>query len=165
MMETVFNLIYVLCDLLAIGFGAKALFWLLSGELRHKSAVLFLRSVLAASIIGLFFPSHHLPSSHGISMLSVYVSGASILAWRKFHLVGIWYSVFALSTTVILYLSVLVAIAQVLRTSSPFTALGLLAQSSSILALTHYIVIAFFTVLGVLAVKGRAKKTAAGEQK
>ncbi len=71
MMETVFNLIYVLCDLLAIGFGAKALLWLLSGELRHKSAVLFLRSVLAASIIGLFFPSHHLPSSHGISNAGV----------------------------------------------------------------------------------------------
>jgi hypothetical protein len=152
----VFNLVYVLCDLLAVGFGAKVLFWLLSGELLHNSTVFFLRSVLAASIIGLFLPSHHLPKTHAVSMLSVYVSGVAILAWKRFHLVGAWYSIFALSTTVILYFSVLVAIAQPLLASSPFAVLVPL-RSKSCLALTQYFVMALFAGLAILAVKGRAK--------
>jgi len=151
----VFNLVYVLCDLLAVGFGAKVLFWLLSGELLHNSAVFFLRSVLAASIIGLFLPSHHFPT-HAVSMLLVYVSGTAILAWRKFHLVGTWYSIFALSTSVILYLSVLVAIAQATRASSPFAALDPV-HSNPTLALSQYIIMILFAGLTILAVKGRAK--------
>jgi len=152
----VFNLVYLLCDLLAVGFGARVLFWLLSGELLHNSAVFFLRSVLAASIIGLFLPSHHLPRTHAVSMLSVYVSGVAILAWKRFHLVGAWYSIFALSTTVILYFSVLVAIAQATRASSPFAALDPV-HSNPTLALSQYIIMILFAGLTILAVKGRAK--------
>ena len=95
MIEIVFTFVYFLCDLFAIGLGAKVLFWLLSGELLENAAVHFLRLVLATSIVGLLFPSHHLPYTRGISMLSIYVSGASILAWRKFHLTGIWYRIFS----------------------------------------------------------------------
>jgi hypothetical protein len=154
-MASLFNLVYVLCDLLAVGFGAKVLFWLLSGELLHTSAFFFLRCVLAASIIGLFLPSHHFPTTHAVSMLSVYVSGVAILAWKKFLLVGTWYSIFALSTTVILYLSVLVAIAQAIRASSPFSVL-VPVHSNSTLALSQYIVMALFAGLAILAVKSRA---------
>jgi hypothetical protein len=155
---SLFNLVYVLCDLLAVGFGAKVLFWLLSGEVQHNSAVFFLRSVLAASIIGLFLTPHHFPTTHAVSMLSVYVSGLAILAWKKFHLVGAWYSIFALSITVILYLSVLVAIAQASRVSSPFTVL-VPEHTNSRLALSQYIVMTLFVGLGILAVKGRARNS------
>ena len=151
-----FNLVYVLCDLLAVGFGARVLFWLLSGEVLHSSVVYFLRSVLAASIIGLFLTSHHFPTTQVVSMLSVYISGLAILAWKKFHLVGTWYSIFALSITVILYLSVIVAIAQPLDASSPSAVLVPLLSNST-LALTQYIVMALFAGLAILAVKGRAK--------
>jgi hypothetical protein len=158
MIEIVFTFVYFLCDLFAIGFGAKVLFWLLSGELLENAAVHFLRLVLATSIVGLLFPSHHLPYTHGISMLSVYVSGVSILAWRKFHLTGIWYRIFSLSTTVILYLSVLVAIAQFHGASSPFLVLAPV-RSKPVFALMQYIVMALFAVLAMLAFRGRAKKT------
>jgi hypothetical protein len=161
MIEIVFTFVYFLCDLFAIGFGAKVLFWLLSGELLENAAVHFLRLALATSIVGLLFPSHHLPYTHGISMLSVYVSGASILAWRKFHLKGLWFRIFSLSTTVILYLSVLEAIAQFHGASSPFLALAPV-QSKPIFALMQYIVTALFAVLAMLALRGRAKQSAAG---
>lgn len=163
MIEIVFTFVYFLCDLFAIGIGAKVLFWLLSGELVENAAVHFLRLVLATSIIGLLFPAHHLPYTHGISMLSVYVSGASILAWRKFHLMGIWYRIFSLSTTVILYLSVLVAIAQFHGASSPFLALAAV-QSMSVFALVQYIVMSSFAVLAMLAFRGRANRTARGRE-
>jgi hypothetical protein len=151
-----FNFVYVLCDLLAVGFGAKVLFWLFSGEVLHNSTIYFLRSVLAASIIGLFLPSHYFPTTQAVSVLSVYISGLAILAWKKFHLMGTWYSIFALSITVILYLSVIVAVAQPLVASSPSTVLAPL-HSNSTLALTQYIVMALFAGLAILAVKGRAK--------
>jgi hypothetical protein len=154
--SSLFNVAYVLCDLLAVGFGAKVLFWLLSGEVLHNSSVYFLRSVLAASIIGLFLTSPHFPTTQAVSMLSVYVSGLAILAWRKFHLMGTWYAIFALSITVILYLSVVVAIAHPLVASSPSTDLVPL-HSSSTLALTQWIVMALFAGLAILAAKGRAK--------
>ena len=163
MIEIVFTFVYFLCDLFAIGFGAKVLFWLLSGELLENAAVHFLRLVLATSIVGLLFPSHHLPYTRGISMLSIYLSGASILAWRKFHLTGIWYRIFSLSTTVILYLSVLVAIAQFHGALSPFLALAPV-QSEPVFALMQYIVMASFAVLAMLAFRGRAKKTGTEER-
>jgi len=150
------DLVYILCDLLGVGFGANVVLRLLHGELLHNSAVFFLRSVLAASIIGLFLPSHHSPATHAVSMLSVYVSGVAIVAWKKFHLVGAWYSVFALSTTVILHLSVLVAIAPATRASSPFAVL-VPVQSNPTLALSQYIIMTLFAGLTILAVKGRAK--------
>ena len=159
MIEIVVTSVYFLCDLFAIGFGAKVLFWLLSGELLESAALHFLRLVLATSIIGLSFPSHHLPYTYGISMLSVYVSGASILAWRKFHLTGVWYRIFSLTTTVILYLSVLAAIAQFHSVSSPFLALAP-ALSKSVFTLLQYVIMALFGVLAMLALKGRAKTSA-----
>ena len=163
MIEIVFTFVYFLCDLFAIGFGAKVLFRLVSGELLENAAVHFLRLVLATSIVGLLFPSHHLPYTHGISMLSVYVSGASILAWRKFHLTGIWYRIFSLSTTAILYLSVLVAIAQFRSISSPFLALAP-AQSMSVFALIQYIVMVSFAILAILVLRDRAKSGHSGRE-
>jgi hypothetical protein len=146
--ESFLTFIYTLIDLVAIGSGAKVIFSLLGGDLLEKTAALFLRAVLATSITGLLFPSQHLPSTHGISLLSVYVSGAAILAWRKFRL--------ALSTTMVFCLSVLVAIAQVFGILTPFTAL-VPHQSDSVLTLTQHIVIVSFAMLGILTTRGRAK--------
>ena len=156
MIESFLTFVYFLFDLVAIGSGARVIFSLLSGNLLEKTSVLFLRAVLATSVIGLLFPSQHLPSTHLISFLSVYVSGAAILAWRKFHLVRLWYSVFALSTTMVLCLSVLVAVAQLFGTPTPFRALAP-ERSDSVFALTQHIVIVSFTMLGILAMRGRAK--------
>lgn len=150
----IMTFIYDLCDLVAIGTGATVLFGLLTGELLQKWAVVFLRFVLATSVIGLLFPFPHLLLSQReeISMLTVYASGVPILAWRRFHLVGVWRPVFALSATLVLYLSVLGAISQAFSHVSLFNAL-VLRQFKSPIFITHVIVMLLFVVLGIVAAR------------
>jgi hypothetical protein len=96
---TVLRFVYVLCDLLAIGVGTNVLFWLLCGDVADKSIVHLVRYIFAMGVMGLLFPTHHLPSPHRIFVLFMCMSGALILAWPKVHLGGLWYSIFALCTT------------------------------------------------------------------
>jgi len=146
--------VYDICNLVAIGTGAAVLFGLLTGALLQKWAVLFLRYTLATSVIGLLFPFPPLLLSQReeISILSVYASGVAILAWRKFHLVGAWRSVFALSATIVLYLSILGAISQAFRHVPLFNAL-VLTQFKSPIFITHVLVMLLFVVLGIVAAR------------
>lgn len=66
---TVLRFVYVLCDLLAIGVGTNVLFWLLCGDVAYKSIVHLVRYIFAMGVMGLLFPTHHLPSPHRISVL------------------------------------------------------------------------------------------------
>lgn len=104
------------------------------------------------SVIGLLFPFSRLllTQREEISMLAVYVSGVAILAWRRFRLVGVWRPTFALSTTIVLYVSVLAAIAQAFRHVSLFNALAL-AQFKSLIFIKHVAIMLVFVVLGAVA--------------
>lgn len=72
--------LHVLLVLLAIGSSGVVLKGLLTRDLIEASAVRFFRCSLAASLAGLPFPFHHLTETQKASMLSVYASGAAILA-------------------------------------------------------------------------------------
>ena len=73
------------------------MFGLLTGELFETWAAFFLKYTLVTSAIGLFFPLHDFMLVKSCSMLSIFVSGMAILAWRMSHLSGIWRSIFALN--------------------------------------------------------------------
>jgi hypothetical protein len=113
-MLNILTFINIALVLTAIVSGTKVLVGLLTGELFDKWAVLFLKCSLVASVAALLFQFHHLLPVQKASMLSVYTAGIAILAWRKYHLAGIWQPVFALSTAIVLYLNVLVAVTQIL---------------------------------------------------
>jgi hypothetical protein len=122
------------------------------GSLLDKWAVLFLRCNLAASVTWLLLPFHHFEPMHWVSMLSVYLSGAVILAWHKYHLTGVWRSIFAMATTIVLYLNVLVAIALVFKQISPVNVM-VPAQSALAFLVMQLAVMVVFVVLGAGAVK------------
>jgi hypothetical protein len=143
---------YTVCDLVAIGAGTKVLFGLLAGQLIEKWAVLFLRCTLAASVIGLFFSLDDFGLVQRCSMLAVYVSGVAILAWRRFHLSGVWHSIFALTITTVLYLNVIVAIDQVFEQMFRFTKLAP-AQFELTSRATQCVVMVLFAVIGIVAAK------------
>ena len=149
---SILRFVYAVCDLLAIGAGTIVLFGLFTGELIDKWAALFLKCALAASVTGLLFPLHDFTLVERCSMLSVYVSGMAILAWRKFHLSGVWRSIFALTITIVLYLNVVVAIDQVFEQMSLFTGLAP-AQSELTLRATQFLAMLLFAVIGIVAVK------------
>lgn len=149
---SILRFVYAACDLLAIGAGTIVLFGLLTGELIDKWAALFLKCTLATSVTGLLFPLHDFTLVQRCSMLSVYVTGMSILAWRKFHLSGVWCSIFALTITVVLYLNVVVAIDQVFDQMSQFMGLAP-TQSEPTARTTQFLVLVLFAVIGIVAVK------------
>ena len=149
---SILRFVYAVCDILAIGAGTIVLFGLFTGELIDKWAALFLKCALAASVTGLLFPLHDFTLVEICSMLSVYVSGMAILAWRRFHLSGVWRSIFALTITIVLYLNVVVAIDQVFEQISLFTGLAP-AQSEQTFRATQFIVMLLFAVVGIVAVK------------
>ncbi len=113
MMLNILTFINIALVLTAIVSGTKVLVGLLTGELLDKWAVLFLKCSLVASVAALLFQFHHLLPVQKISMLSIYISGIAILAWRKHHLVRIWRQVFVVSTTIVLCLNVLVVVTQI----------------------------------------------------
>lgn len=154
------TLVYVACDLLACGTGTAVLFGLLTGALFEKCAADFLRFALVASVIGLLFPYPHmlLTQRQELSMLTVYLSGVVIVAWRKFHLAGAWRSAFVLSATLVLYLSVLAAIAQVFR-HTPLPNVMALAQLKSPTLIAHTVFLLLFLVLGVVAAREFRRST------
>ena len=143
---------YAACDLFAIGAGTIVLVGLLTGELLDKWAVLFLKYTLVASVTGLFLPSDDFTLMKSCSMLSVFVSGMAIVAWRMFRLSGIWRSIFAFTITVVLYLNVVGAINQAFEQMSPFTGLAP-AQSELTSRATQLLVMLLFAAIGIVAVK------------
>ena len=149
---SILRFVYAVCDLFSIGAGTIVLLGLLTGELIAKWAALFLKCALATSVTGLFFPLHDLTLVQRCSMLSVYGSGMAILAWRKFHLSGVWCSIFAFTITIVLYLNVVVAIDGVLEQMSRFTGLAA-AQSEQTFRATQFLVMLLFAVIGIVAVK------------
>src|ERR1700756_4712374 len=157
---SILRFVYAVCDLFAIGAGTIVLFWLFTGELIDKWAARFLKCALATSVTGLLIPFddftliplHDFTLLERCSMLSTYGSGIAILAWRKFHLSGVWRSIFALTITTVLYLNVVVAIDQVFKQMSRFTGLAP-AQSEQTSRATQFLVMLLFAVIGIVAVK------------
>jgi hypothetical protein len=152
MIVSILTFIYFGLELIAIGTGAMALYGLLTGILLNKWAVLFLKCSLAASVTALLVPSSHFTLTRGGSMVSVYLAGVAIWAWHKFHLTGVWRSIFALSTTLILYLNIVVSITQVFKQISLFNP-SILAQLDLPFLATQSVALVIFVVLGIVAVK------------
>jgi hypothetical protein len=152
MILSILRFTYVACDLITIGAGAVVLFGLLTGELVDEWTTLFLRYTLATSVTGLLFPFHSFTLVQSCSMLSVYVTGMSVLAWRTFHLSGVWRSIFALTITIVLYLNVVVAIDQAFVQLSRFTTLAT-TQSELTFRATQFIFLELFLVIGIVAVR------------
>jgi hypothetical protein len=152
MIFSILRLGYAICDVIAIGAGIVVLFGLLTGELLGKWATLFLRYTLVASVFGLLFPVHDFALVQKCSMVAVYSSGMAILAWRKFHLSGMWRSIFPFTISIVLYLNVVVPIDHALDHIFRFT--GLTPPQSELTSrATQFLVMLLFAVIGVVAAK------------
>jgi hypothetical protein len=152
MIVSILTFIYFGLELIAIGAGAMALFRLLTGLLPKKWAVLFLKCSLVASVTVLLIPFKHFTLTQEAAMLSVYGTGVAVLAWRKFHFIGVWQSIFAWSITLVLYLNIVVAITQAFRRISRFNP-PIPTQFDLPFLATQSVVLAIFVMLGMVAVK------------
>ena len=143
--------IHVVLGLLAIGSGAIVLHGVLKVALSCNQVVRFLRCSLLASVAGLLPLTRHPSPIQGICMLSVYCVGAVVLAWRKFHLVGLWRPVFAFLIVAVLYLNVLSVSIRLFAHPALFAMAS--TESGPCLEIAQFLFASVFTVLGVLAVR------------
>ena len=152
MILSILTFLHVVSALLAIGFGAIVLVGILTRELLNKWAVRFLRCSLITSLTGLLFPFHPFIPTHWAYMLSVYLSGAAFLAWRKFHFAGVWSSIFAISIPIVLYLDVLAVIVQIFKHIPSLMALAPTLSESPFLV-TEFVVLMPFAMYGIVAAR------------
>jgi len=152
MILNILTFLHVVSALIAIGFGAIVSFGILTRELLNKWPVRFLQCSLVTSVTGLMFPFHQFLPTHGAYMLSVYLSGVAVLAWRKFHFAGIWSSIFGMSITIVLYLDVLAVIVQVFKHTPSLMALAPTLSESPFLV-TEFVVLMPFAMYSIFAAK------------
>jgi hypothetical protein len=143
--------IHVLLGLLAIGSGTIVLQGVMKVELSWNPVARFLRYSLIASVAGLLPLTPQLSPIQGICMLSVYCAGAVILAWRKFHLAGLWRPVFAFFIVACFYLNVVSVSFRLCKDSLPFEMASM--ESGSPFEVAQFLFASVSAVLGVLAVR------------
>jgi hypothetical protein len=85
-------------------------------------------------------------------MLSVYLSGAAVLAGRKFHFAGVWSSIFVVSIPIVVYLDVLAVIVQVFKHIPSLMALAPTLSESPFHA-TEFVVLMPFAIYAIVAAK------------
>jgi len=146
----IFGCIQVVFGLLAVGYGVMVMRGVLKVELSRKRARRFLIYSLIASLAGLLPLNLHLSANQAICMLSVYCSGVVVLACLKFHLAGMWRTVFAFFITVVLYLNVVSLSIQMF--AFPLLTAHSIAFSPCF-GITQLCLVAAVAVLSVLAVR------------
>jgi len=151
MLLSFLRFIHVVFGLIVIGVGAALLLRMLTEEFFEKWAVIFLKSSLAAGVTGLLFPIHHLQLTHVAAMFGIYLSGAAILAWRRFQLAGAWALVFALSIILLVAINTFVAIAHAFRFVPALKTLAP-TQSEPAFLFAELVVALPFVALGIFAV-------------
>ena len=152
MILSILTFLHVVSALVAIGFGAIVSVGILRRELLNKWPVRFIECSLVTSVTGMLFPFHQFLPTHWSYMLSVYLSGAAVLAWRKFHFAGVWSSIFAMSIPIVLYLDVLAVIVQVFRRIPSLMALAPTLSESPFLV-TEFVALMPFAIYSIVAVK------------
>jgi len=148
---SVFGWINVAFGLLAVVAGVIVLRGVFHRALSSASTVRFLRWSLVASLAGLLPLTRHLTPVQQICILSVYCSGAAIVAWLKFGLVGRSRWIFALSVTGALYFDVVFVATRLFRNPPLFTTP--VAIPLPFFQLVQILFAAAFIALGIVAVK------------
>lgn len=152
MILSILTFIHLAFCLLAIGAGTKVMCGLFAGQLIERWAVAFFRCALAASLTDLLFSLHRMSHLPWIAMSSVYVSGAAILAWRKFHLAGVWRSACAFCITIVFCLNILLLTAQAFTRIPELKALAP-TQSEPAFLVLQLVIIVLFMALGISAAR------------
>ena len=127
---------------------------LLTRRLACRRVVWFLRFSLGADLAVLLSQFHHLLPSQKVAMLSVYTAGVIVLAWRAFHLYGMWRYAFAFTLPVVLYLDTLALSIQVFNHTDALEGFGV-----SNFRIVQILLLTVFVALGAVAAKRSSSVT------
>jgi hypothetical protein len=149
---TTFTAFHVLLSLVGILSGLVVVVGLLSANSMSGWTLLFLGTTLATSVTGFFFPIHGLTPALGVGILSILILVPTIAARYSFHLVGAWRWGYVVGAVTALYFNSFVLVVQSFLKIPALHALAP-AGSEPPFVLTQGIVLAFYLVIGFLAVR------------
>ena len=149
---TTLTLVHVLISLVAIVSGLVVLFGLCAGKPLNDWTAWFLATTVATSVTGFLFPIHGFTPAIGVGILSLIVLAVAITARYGRHLLGPWRWIYVVGAVVALYFNSFVLVVQ---SFLKVPALHALAPSGSgpVFATTQGIVLLFYLVTGIIAVR------------
>jgi uncharacterized protein YggT (Ycf19 family) len=150
---TTFTAVHVLLSLIGILSGLVVLFGLLTADPMNRWTPLFLATTLATSVTGFLFPLRGFTPALGVGILSVVVLAATISARYGLHLRGAWRWIYVVGAVAALYFNSFVLVVQSFLKIAVLHALAP-TGSEPAFVVAQGIVLAFYLVTGVLAVKG-----------
>ncbi len=141
------------------GTGVSVLRGLLIDGLTCKRLVRFLRITLVCDVLGVLFSfDGHLWSVRPLSMISVFMTGIVVVAWRLGHLKGIWRAVFSSVLTFIFGINIQIAIYRLLKCVLPLMATSASKQYELLFTLENIMVLASLLSAVAVTVHFRARQ-------
>jgi hypothetical protein len=155
---TTFTAIHVLLSLIGILSGLVVLFGLITANAMSGWTLLFLVTTLATSVTGFFFPYHGFTPAIGVGILSVFILAAAIAARYGLDLRGAWRWIYVVCAVIALYFNSFVLVVQAFLKIPVLHALAP-TGSERPFAVAQALVLIFYLVTGVLAIKGFRRGT------
>jgi hypothetical protein len=151
---TTFTYIHVLLSLIGILTGLVVLYGLVGSRRMNGWTLAFLVTTVATSVTGYLFPFHGVTPAIVVGALSLIALAAVIAGWYAFHLAGAWRLIYVVGVVTALYFNVFVLVVQSFLKIPALHALAPTTPPSGPAFLaSQAIVLTFFVVMGVLAVR------------
>jgi len=152
MTTATFTLLHVLISLLGIASGLVVMYGLLTSKRLDRWTLLFLISTVATSLTGFLFPFEHLTPGIVVGVLSLILLAIATVARYGLHLNGVARAAYVVTASAALYFNVFVLVVQSFEKEPALKALAP-TQKEPPFAVAQLLVLAFFVVLTVLAVR------------
>ena len=152
MVLAIYTLIHVVISLLGITSGFVVIYGLLTARPLDKWTTFFLATTTATSVTGFFFPFEGFKPAYVFGVISLIALGAAYYALRTKQLAGGWRKVYVINALLAQYLNVFVLVVQSFLKLPPLKALAS-TQSEPPFAIAQGVVLVFFIVLGIAAIK------------
>jgi hypothetical protein len=147
-----FTLVHVLLSVIGIAAGLIVMERLLRNRVLGLSNTIFLVATILTSATGFLFPAKPFGPPHIIGVISLAILAVAALSLYFGNLIGAWRWIYVVCAVVALYFNVFVGVVQAFQKVGR---LRLLAptQTEPPFAATQAIVLLFFLILGVIALR------------
>ena len=152
MPAAVFLAVHVALSLLGIGSGLIFALAIVGGSLPGAITAIFLATTVLTNLTGFPLPPPGLDPPRIVGLISLAALAVAIAALYAFRLRGAWRWVFVVSAILPLYLNSFVGVIQAFQKLSFLQPLAP-TQSEPPFVITQLVVLAFFVVLGILALR------------
>jgi uncharacterized membrane protein len=150
MILQIYTIIHVLISLIGIFAGLIVLFGMLGNKRLDGWTSWFLIATVLTSVTGFFFPFHGFTPAIGVGIISLVMLAIAIFARYSRQMAGVWRWIYIITAVIALYFNVFVLVVQAFLKIPSLHALAP-TQTEQPFKATQLVVLAFFVLLGVIA--------------